>query len=340
MFSKKTRVAPSKSPRLGMAVVVLGLSVSLHGAEISLLSPLDYQVIQRSSKDQGNIPITGTFTEVDPKQVVMEARMVVEAKGGEWRRLSASFTGAEFKAVMEAPAGGWYRLEVRALEKDQVLADATVDHVGVGEVFVVAGQSNSANHGAEKQSPKTGLVTAFDGKHWRLAVDPQAGASGGSGSFLPPFGDAIVERFKVPVGLVACGIGATSVREWLPEGATFPNPPTIMDRVRQLPNGEWESKGQAFAMFTARMKQLGPRGFRAVLWHQGESDANQKDPSRTLPGRLCRQCLAQLILESRRVGGWVAPWFVARASYHAVRRRSVTRHPRRTAIAVDRWHRE
>lgn len=31
-------------------------------------------------------------------------------------------------------------------------ARATVDHVGVGEVFVVAGQSNSANHGSERLS--------------------------------------------------------------------------------------------------------------------------------------------------------------------------------------------
>ena len=136
------------------------------------------------------------------------------------------------------------------------------------------------------------------------------------GQFLPPFGDWVAERFKVPVGLVACGIGATSVREWLPKGARFPNPPTIVGRVQQLPSGEWESKGEAFAMFTARMKQLGPRGFCAVLWHQGESDANQKDPSRTLPGHLYRQYLEQLIRDSRREIGWDAPWFVAQVSYH------------------------
>jgi len=43
---------------------------------------------------------------------------------------------------------------------------------------------------------------------------------------------------KVPVGIIACGIGATSVREWLPKGATFPNPPTLEGRVRQLPSGK------------------------------------------------------------------------------------------------------
>jgi hypothetical protein len=47
--------------------------------------------------------------------------------------------------------------------------------VGVGEVFVVAGQSNSANHGAEKQVTKTKRVSAFDGTGWQLADDPQPG---------------------------------------------------------------------------------------------------------------------------------------------------------------------
>ena len=125
-----------------------------------------------------------------------------------------------------------------------------------------------------------------------------------------------MKKFDVPVGIVACGIGATSVREWLPKGATFPNPPTLTGRVEQLPSGAWASKGAAFDTFVARMRSLGPNGFRAVLWHQGESDANQKDPTRTLPGKLYREYLETLIRESRRAIGWDAPWFVALASYH------------------------
>jgi hypothetical protein len=56
-------------------------------------------------------------------------------------------------------------------------------------------------------------VSAFYGTDWQPADDPQPGASGSGGSFLPPFGDAIAERCGVPVGLVACGVGVTSVRE-------------------------------------------------------------------------------------------------------------------------------
>ncbi|WP_309707715.1 sialate O-acetylesterase [Armatimonas sp.] len=279
---------------------------------ISLSAPQDYQVIQRSSRTKGKLIISGMLAAVPGKGTTLEARL---GEGG-WRKLKAKFEGVAFTAALDAPAGGWYRLEVRAMQKSAVLAEASVAHVGVGEVFVVAGQSNSANHGEEKQSTKTGNVVTFDGKGWRPANDPQPGASGGGGSFLPPFGDAIATRFNVPVGFVACGIGASSVREWLPQGSTFPNPPTIESRVQRRADGLWECKGEAFAMFTSRMKLLGSRGFRAVLWHQGESDANQRDTTRTLAGNLYHDYLAKLIQDSRRAIGWDAPWFVAQVSYH------------------------
>ena len=298
------------------AAILLSSLAELQAATLTLTGPLDYQIIQRSSKAKGTITIVGDLTEADAKSARVEARIAAAGKSGKWRRLAATFTGTNFQTAMEAPAGGWYRLEVRAVNGRRVLGEATVDHVGVGEIFVVAGQSNSGNHGQEKQTPKSGRVVTFDGRRWQLANDPQPGASGDGGSFLPPFGDAIAERFKVPVGFIACGIGATSVREWLPKGTTFPNPPTLEGRVARLPNGAWESKGEAFAMFTTRMKQLRPHGFRAVLWHQGESDANQSDPTRTLPGQLYREYLEQVIRESRREIGWDAPWFVAQASYH------------------------
>lgn len=225
----------------------------------------------------------------------------------------------KFTGFLRLASGGWYVVKVRyrksALDQT-VLGEEAVQHVGVGDIFVIAGQSNSSNHGAEKQKTTTGMVAAFDGKKWQLANDPQPGASGGQGSFQPPFGDAIAGKFQVPVGIIACGIGATSVREWLPKGTTFPQPPTLESRVRKLGSGEWECKGEAFDMFTTRMKQLGPKGFRAVLWHQGESDAEQPDPKRSLSGAAYRQYLESLIKESRKDIGWDAPWFVALVTSH------------------------
>jgi hypothetical protein len=74
--------------------------------------------------------------------------------------------------------------------------------------------------------------------------------------------------------------------------------------------------GIIFQNFTARLQRLGTNGFRAVLWHQGESDAHQADPQRTLPGEFYRSYLQQLIHDSRQTIGWGVPWFVAQVSYH------------------------
>ena len=284
-------------------------------AELSISSPLDFQVIQRQHPARATIPISGTDA-AEFQHAVLEARIVGEGASATWQKLNPTYDNASFHAALEAPAGGWYRLEIKFTQDGKTLTERTVEHVGVGEIFLVAGQSNSANHGAEKQQLQSGMVVNFDGKQWRPATDPQPGASGGGGSFIPPLGDALAAKFKVPVGFITCGIGATSVREWLPKGSTFPNPPTITSRVQQLPDGTWESKGDAFANLVARLKPMGPNGIRAVLWHQGESDANQKDASRTLPGKLYQEYLAKVIKESRTTVGWTPPWFVAQVSYH------------------------
>jgi len=289
---------------------------ALHSAELVLTAPLDYQVIQRSSLDKGMVRIAGELFDELTEDAVIEARLMIGKSQTAWQKLNGKIAGRALETQLEGPAGGWHRLEVRVLLGGKPIAQTAVEHVGIGEVFVIAGQSNSANHGEEKLAPKSGRVAAWTGTRWQIANDPQPGASGNRGSFIPAFGDRLVETLDVPIGIVACGIGATSVREWLPKGSTFPNPPTIETRVEKMPSGEWVSKGEAFAMFVSRMKPLGANGFRAVLWHQGESDANQKDPTRTLSGKLYREYLERIIRDSRREIGWEAPWFVAQVSYH------------------------
>ncbi len=304
---------PSITLLLLLPLIAWSSTVSA-ATDLRLSAPTDYQVHQRATTN-GSVTVAGLTPVPDGAQ--LEVLLAGKDLENKWRPLATTESGpAGFRGRFDAPAGGWYRLEVRARRGEETVAHAVVEHIGIGEVFVITGQSNSANHGDERQQPKSGLVAALANGRWQIANDPQPGASGSAGSFLPPFGDAMVERFKVPVGLVAAGVGATSVREWLPRDTRFPNPPTLTGNVSRLENGEWSSKGTLFDGLVKRMKSLGPRGFRAVLWHQGESDANQTDKTRTLSGPLYEQHLALLIRESRRAIGWDAPWFVAQASYH------------------------
>ncbi|MFM7149230.1 MAG: sialate O-acetylesterase, partial [Gemmataceae bacterium] len=286
------------------------------GRGILLDSPRDYQVFQRDHRNQAKVRVSGKLGDAARKADSLQVRYGMANKPGVWQELKSSLKDGMFEAVLEMPAGGWYVFSVRAMREGQVLATSHVEHLGVGEVFVVAGQSNSANHGEERQRTRSKKVATFDGTQWHLGHDPQPGASGDGGSFLPPLGDILAEKLKVPVGMVSCGVGATSVREWLPSGIPFANPPTIEGRVRKRPDGQWESRGDLYVLLRDRMKVLGPNGFRAVLWHQGESDANQQDRTRTLPGQRYREYLEKIIRESRKDTNWPAPWFVAQVSYH------------------------
>jgi hypothetical protein len=291
---------------------------------ITLEAPLDYQVFQRHSRIEGIVAVVGTIklnTSDIPLPDVLDTRMTRKDPTGDlpgtWQPVSFDPKTGSFRGKITVSAGGWYRFELRASRKGIELSRASVEHVGVGEVFVIAGQSNSANYGEERQTTQSGFVAAFDGSSWRPANDPQPGAGGTRGSFIPPFGDALNSRLGVPIGIVAMGIGSTSVREWLPPGTRLTRLPTITRNVITNHAGQWEAAGHIFTKFANRMKQLGPRGFRAVLWHQGESDANQADPQCTLPGDQYRDALETLIRATRKEAGWEIPWFVAQASYHS-----------------------
>jgi hypothetical protein len=318
------------------AVIVGGISLSRAATENASLdihvdSPLDYQVFQQATRPgdttnfgKGKLVIAGRLlpeTKGTLPVDTLEARLTGKSSAGDlpadWQPLPFDPRVSSFRDELVVPAGGWYCLQVRALREGRPLLTNTIAHVGVGEIFVIAGQSNSANYGEHLNRTQTGLVAAFNGTNWQLAADPEPGAGGKKGSFMPLFGDAISEQFHVPVGIVAMGIGSTSVREWLPAGVPFSRLPPLTRNVVTVAPGHWESSGKIFDTFTTRMKQLGPNGFRAVLWHQGESDANQASSERTLPGDLYRKLLEHLISDSRKEIGWNAPWFVAIASYHS-----------------------
>ena len=305
-------------------VLAFVAATCLHSQEAAefklvLTSPLEHQVFQRTSAQGGKILVAGRIHLASKETQTPEAlrvRVTGEGSEGKWVNLVIDSQVAAFRGELEAPAGGWYGFEAEVLRAGKAVAKTAVAHVGMGEVFVIAGQSNAGNYGEEKLVAKTGKVAAFTGSSWQPANDPQPGAGGNGGSFLPAFGDAMVEKFGVPIGLVSTAAGGTSVREWLPPGVRFSNPPTVTGRTVVVGRGAYESDGALYANLLSRLRPLGREGFRAVLWHQGESDANQADPSRTLPGDAYRTFLETLMASAQRDLGSKAPWFVAQTSYH------------------------
>ena len=291
---------------IGRILAVVPLLAGAAAAQIVLAFPKEYQVFQRQWPRAGMIRVSGN-TAVPCDRV--------EARWGDSTWIPLDWKPPHFEGLVPA-ANTFAAVQVRLLAADQIVAETSIAHVATGEVFIIAGQSNATNYGEEKQHPKSGMVVSFDGTDWRPADDPQPGVQDSSknGSFIPAFGDALYEKLHVPVAVACVGHGSTSVRQWMPDGVRFRNQPT-MTRFVEPAGNEWQSTGQLFDGLMRRIGQLGPDGFRALLWHQGESDAHQQAGHEISPEEY-RTLMEKLIHSSRARAGWDFPWMVAQASYH------------------------
>ena len=126
-------------------------------AELVVVAPVPWQVSQRGVPARIELSGTGLFAAGSR----IECRLLTASMGPEpapplpaaasaWRPLAVEPADPtapnRARASVDLPAGGWYRLEVRAASA----GIAAVEPFGVGEVFVVAGQSYATNTNDER----------------------------------------------------------------------------------------------------------------------------------------------------------------------------------------------
>jgi N-sulfoglucosamine sulfohydrolase len=298
--------------------------------------PSKYEVFQRNALGQGEVLLQGALPipEVPAGRAAGNERAKAKAVSTQWEVRVLDSNEKQVVAwkliptvpidrylntKILVPQGGWYFAEVRnALDHEERIRS---EMFGVGDVYLVAGQSNSANYGSVRTQPTSDMVSAFDGRQWKIAKDPQPGAAGEQGSFVPALGDLLVERERVPIGFASVGMGGTSVREWLPRGTRFERQPTTGANCWKHPEGGFESTGELFNRLTERLVYFGPTGVKAILWHQGESDAGQAragyPKERQISGEDYRHYMEGMIERTRKVAQWDVPWLVAQATYHS-----------------------
>ena len=269
-----------------LATATVILSATAASAQImSASSPLPHQVVQRDRHDRAQLPIVGTYTSAANR---IEARAVpMPGFGGtatDWQVIADPYAGGSFSGTLHL-AIGWYQVQVRAMNGSTLVTQKSISEVGVGDVYVTAGQSNAANNGSTRIIPTDPRISATDMVSWRFASDPQPYAQGGSGSPWPAMADALVDLYDVPVGMLSVGYTSTTVAQWQPGGTYYP-------RLRDA------------------VQYLGPKGFKAVLWHQGESDAYGPTSFAAYVERL-----QDVIAQSRIDAGFDVPWGIAIASY-------------------------
>lgn len=243
---------------------------------------VDYQVIQRDSQDQGSVILSGR-SQIDG---IIEARINSAKKQGEWKKVGQSRNSLWFANITSIPVGGEYDIELR-LEKYLI----KVKHILVGDLWVLGGQSNMEGFGRLKNAEKeTSLIHSLSfNDQWNIAKDPlhksiqavdpvhQAQSEFGKdmkmiwlhenlGAGLGlPFAKALLRVSSVPIGLIPCAKGGSTMQDWSPS----------------LRNAAGNS---LYGSLIRRVKQAGGR-VRGILWFQGEADSTV-EASKAYLGRL------------------------------------------------------
>ena len=274
---------------------------------ITLGRPRAYQVIQRKVSGRGSILVTGRIRNLSgPVQIHWGANPWLTVK----RRRDGVF---RVRYPVRGP--GQATLTVRAARHHSVWTRRAF--VGVGDVYVIAGQSNASGRSALRFSvPRaSGLVASLFGNddRWRRLRDPVDSPAGqvdvvsrdryAGGSVWPLVAGELMAAEPVPVAFVPCAKGTTPIARWLPE----PEAPRSVDTL--------------YGSLLRRVKAVG--AVRAVLFWQGENDARHLTPGeayenslRTLAADISRDCRAPLV--AAQIGDYDAPRYSA-AGIDAIR---------------------
>ena len=217
-----------------------------------------------------------------------------------WRacgKMGGSETEGEWETVFSLPQGGPYRIEtsldaVSAATGEHWMFRGDIRvHVGVGDVFCMAGQSNAAGYakGWAYDPPDVRVHLLRNSGRWDMAAHPMNDATGaadclnapmgitGSSPFLS-FAKRYADLTGLPVGLIPTAQGGSPMERWDPRG-----------------------KGDLYRNMMEKTACC--RKVRAVLWYQGCADADEKNADRYL------ERFERMVASVRQEAGRQVPFF-------------------------------
>ncbi len=232
-----------------------GASGAIGTGTITLVTPVSYRVFQRNASNYGDIAITATYTGTP-------GRVEASWNGGAWSTIQVEPSGGNISGTLTGQSAGQGTLSVRWVGNPDSVVTRTL--VGVGDIFIIAGQSNAVGYTPGNQSYSHATLKAGlfgNDYNWKELADPvddetnqvdsvSLDASHG-GSCWPDLATEYLDHMGIPCAFVPCALAGTSITVWQP-GANHQDRTTL------------------YGSMVYRALQTGAK---VVLWWQGENDA-------------------------------------------------------------------
>ena len=245
-------------------------------ATITVNDFANYRVFQRDiGGTSKSVTISGTYSNMNWSRV--EARVLLH--GGtdtavrDWTTIDSTPGGGIFSGNLIVPQGGWYNVEVRALDASGSVIGSSrgTNKWGVGMIILVIGQSNMSGRG---QPPFTAAnsdlaVNYNNAGTWEHLADPYDDESSASavdydnniaaGSMIPGIANSLLQTFDFPIAFVPAAKGGSNLYvNGSNYGWAYRNPSNHFDTSTLY--GQSITKAQSVG------------GVELIIMHQGEAD--------------------------------------------------------------------
>lgn len=238
--------------------------------------PDNWTIIQQVN-GKGALSLSGNWympEEAQVRKVQAYARVVREEDNGivvAWQPCKMDSSGTWKIRLTGIPAGGLYRIETCLQVDDDpnmewVKRGDMVHHVGVGDLWVIAGQSNAVGYGRGpiQDPPELGVHLLRHNGCWDLATHPfnesthsihlenREENNPGHSPHLA-FGKCLRKETGLPIGFIQTALGGSPLKAWNPD-----------------------EEGTLYRNMMAIIKSAGGK-VRGMVWYQGCSDCNPEE---------------------------------------------------------------
>jgi hypothetical protein len=244
-ISNSTPKSVNKGKSASMPTEVAALS----SPAITLSDFANGRIFQRKNRS-AHIVVSGTYAQ---RVEAIEARVVKDGTLEEivpWTVIDASPRNGIFVgALAGVPQGGWYNLQVRSTNHPEIFIHGS-NKWGVGMLVACLGQSNM------KEWFYTGNELKAN-PFLRIYTDNGWSAPGKQGNAAIAFGNRIIDRLGIPIGLLDYSKNGSGLRKEADWGT-----------------GYWENTapGSIYNRFISGVSETGGT-VEFIIWIQGEADA-------------------------------------------------------------------